>query len=135
MKQVDRLVIYLKDSQKYSEVFEDDVANCVSVSFEVKDSILSVKKEVLLDDGEYIERDTVCYPMENVKSFNYKEYDTPVEADDTDEVKRPEDLTSSSDFVKTKVFYSLVTIFAISFLIAFVTFWVNFAWWVGSSFH
>jgi len=106
MKQVDRLVIYLKDSQKYSEVFEDDVANCVSVSFEVKDSILSVKKEVLLDDGEYIERDTVCYPMENVKSFNYKEYDTPVEADDTDEVKRPEDLTSSSDFVKTKVFYS-----------------------------
>ena len=92
----------------------------------------------MLDDGEYIERDTVCYPMENVKSFNYKEYDTPVEADEPtvdDELDNLKPTSEVSGFVKAKVFYSLVTIFAISFLIAFVTFWVNFAWWVGSSFH
>jgi len=82
MKQVDRFVVYLKDSDRYSEVFEGDVKNGISVSFEVRDSILYVKKEAELDDGDCIEGDTFCYPMENVKSFNYKEYDSPVEADE-----------------------------------------------------
>ena len=74
MKQVDRFVVYLKDSDRYSDVFEDDVKNGISISFEVRDSILYVKKEVELDDGDCIEGDNFCYPMDKVNSFNFKEY-------------------------------------------------------------